>query len=205
MHNAWRMRLLTVVAIAALLAGCGGGGQSPPAAPSPEAWWREFPPPPCYECCEQNVELAGPIARQGKTGLVNNNTQRRLQVWIQIPIRFECLAVHNEPQCVGTLTVTIVDEPRQFNLPTLNYDVPPVSSSVTWDYVKNAKCDGRRYNGSVNVLYDATFPGIDSIKGTLKLKLTVPDDKGDINHTWSVDIDAPGNVVKFKNDKLTKP
>ncbi len=158
--------------------------------------------PPDYSCCEKNILLKGQSqVGKAQTSLVNNGTRRRVAVQVQFPITFSCDLVKNQ-DCIGKVMFEIQDQPQQLNPLTKQYTTKPAASSIQADWAKD-NCDGKgKHKAVITASWEATYPGIQEVRGTLKLKLTVPPLKGNVNHTYTVDIEASGNVVKPSEPKL---
>lgn len=163
---------------------------------------REGENPPDYSCCEKDIKFGqGRTSSTGSTAQVTNNTQRDLKIDTKIPIQFTCDQLRDR-DCIGKIQAVIDAEPLQFNNASRNYDVKPIKSEMKTDWIKNVKCDGKLHLGTVTVTWRAVYPGIHQIKGVMTLKLTVPAAKGQINHTYSISVDASGNVVGIKDPKI---
>ncbi len=160
----------------------------------------EIPPP--YSCCEREIRLKADAKgdSDGKTMIINNQTQRVISIRIKVPIQFDCQE-EREKDCIGKFNASIQYEPRQYNKAMDNYDVKPETSSLRNSWSK-AKCDGHSHSDTVTVLWEGTYPGTHAVKGTLKLELTTAKEKGQINHLLSLDVDASADKVTLKNARL---
>lgn len=171
-------------------------------------WWDPFPATPAYQCCERQIELEQnpPYGPSGKTGLVLLN--RRLQVLVEVPIRFYCAGWRGDPECVGTFEVHATAEPYQKNPANGRFEVAPATSSVTRNHVSGQCVFGeyRRYNGRVRVLYDATYPTDEDIMGKLSLRLRVDPllGKGTFDYTYSVLVVTDGEFAVVRDEELRR-
>jgi hypothetical protein len=172
-------RVVILLAAAALLAGCAkgtsttvrvGGFDEVQVDPGENLFRNPRPAggaAPAFQCCESNSKAKKPP--RADIDVVNRtlgqppNQTGELIVRFVVPLKFDCAVVAGNPRCIGTFSdIRITREPAL--QPRVGGTIQPTRSQVWWT-VTAGKCDGKTYEGKVNVVYIAQYarPGVPAV------------------------------------------
>jgi hypothetical protein len=162
---------------------------------------------PPFSCCERNIRFEA--GKEGHAWMVVGQEYKyepetpggpprfiptgrlEVKVYFELPIVWDCNKEKNQA-CIGTFNVEVDKNPKQADA-TGKFTVDPVAGSVSvtssWRASEEG-CDGKaNHKGVITISYEAIYPAFGAdVQGTLKLTLSVPKDKGTINHELSAEI-----------------
>lgn len=114
---------------------------------------------PAFQCCEANTTAKQP--NRGDIDIANRslgqvpNQTCELIVRFAVPVELDCAELGGKPPCIGTFSdIRITREPKI--RPRVGNPIAPTRSQIWWT-VTEGKCDGRHYEGKVNVVYIAQY------------------------------------------------